>query len=234
MGQFTDAFGAAISFLRHDMASIMPIIGLSLFVSGIATLIGMIIGMPPGFYLGRNRFTGKRWVMTLVNTGMAFPPVVIGLFVFMLLARNGPLGGLEWLYSPPAMITAQVILTVPVIVGLTAAAVAGVPRELALQARSLGASPWQEAWLILREARSGVLAAVVAGFGGAISEVGAVMMVGGNIEGQTRVMTTFIMTETRKGEYGNAMALGLILMGIAFAVNGFLTVVQESGTRYDR
>jgi tungstate transport system permease protein len=232
--QLVQAIGEAFGLLALGGDGLWEIIWLSLRVSGIATLIGLVIGLPIGFLLGTNDFTGKRWTLTLVNTGMAFPPVVIGLIVFMILSRNGPLGNMELLYTAPAMVIAQIVLTVPLIAGVSAASIAQVPRELALQARSLGASRLQESWLILKEARAGVLAAIVAGFGGAISEVGAVQMVGGNIEGQTRVMTTFIMMETRKGEYGRALALGFILLGLAFAVNGILTVMQQSGTRYER
>jgi tungstate transport system permease protein len=234
MGQLTESVSEALALLTSGSAGLWPIIGLSLFVSGIATAIGLVIGLPAGFFLGTHQFTGKRWTLTLVNTGMAFPPVVIGLLVFMMLSRNGPLGNMELLYTVPAMIIAQIVLAVPLIAGVSAAGIAQVPKELALQARSLGASRVQESWLILKEARAGVLAAIVAGFGGAISEVGAVQMVGGNIEGQTRVMTTFIMMETRKGEFGRALALGFILLGLAFVVNGILTVMQQSGARYEQ
>jgi tungstate transport system permease protein len=234
MDIFGEAFRSALAILLTGANGVYGIIALSLQVSGSATIIASLIGLPVGAWLGTSRFLGRRWALTVVNTGMALPPVVVGLFVFMLLSRNGPLGQLQLLYSVPAMVMAQVIIAVPLVVGVSAAAVAQVPRELLLQARSLGASRVAEMWLALKEARWGVLAAVVAGFGGAISEVGAVMMVGGNLAGDTRVMTTFIMMETRKGEYGTAFALGIILVGLAFAINAVLTAVQSSGGRYGR
>jgi tungstate transport system permease protein len=233
MAIFADAIVQAFRLLFSGASDLWGIIGLSLQVSGTATVVGMVFGLPAGFLLGTKRFHGKSWALTLVNTGMAFPPVVIGLIVFMLLTREGLFGGLGLIYTATAMIIAQVVLTIPIIAGVTAAAVAQVPKELALQARSLGASRLREAWLVLMEARVGVLAAIAAGFGGAISEVGASMMVGGNLEGQTRVMTTFIMTQTSAGQFGLALGLGIILIIVTLAVNAVLTWVQQSGSRYD-
>jgi tungstate transport system permease protein len=162
---------------------------------------------------------------------MAFPPVVIGLFVYIFLSRNGVLGGYNWwwvpsLFTPAAMIVAQTIIAFPLVAGFTMAAVMGVDPNLRLQVRSLGASPWQSTWAILEEARTGVIAAVVAGFGGIISEVGAVMLVGGNIQGRTRVLTTAIVLETNKGNFAMALALGIILIAIAFVTNFFVLRLQ--------
>ena len=220
------------------------IIGLSLQVSGISIGIAMAIGVPLGYLIGSRRFVGRRMVQVLVNTGMGLPPVVAGLTVYILLSRTGPVSELwaslagsvapRMLFTLPAMIFAQVVISTPLVTGVTAAAIGSVPVELRLQARSLGASAWQEATLVVKEARRGVMAAVVAGFGGIISEVGAVMMVGGNIEGKTRVMTTAIVLESRKGNFGIALALGFILIGIAFVINNGLTALQHSGGRYER
>lgn len=215
-------------------SGLWEIVVLSLLVSASAVALGALIGLPLGYALGTSRSRTGRAMHGLVNTGMSLPPVVAGLFVFMLLSRSGPLGELGMLYSRPAMVLAQFVIATPLVAGVTAAAIASVPLDLRLQARSLGANRLQEAWLTVREARRGVAAAVIAGFGAVISEVGAVMLVGGNIEGSTRVMTTAIVLETRQGRFGTAVALGLILVGIAMLVNGLLTVVQHSGVRYER
>jgi tungstate transport system permease protein len=217
-------------------ADLQEIILLSLRVSGIALVISSIIGIPLGAFLGLNRFTGRKFLIALLYTGMGFPPVVIGLFVYMLLSRSGPLGLLHWsiipsLFTPGAMILAQSIIAFPLVAGFTMAAVMGVDPQLRQQVTALGATPRQTAWATLLEARTGVIVAIVAGFGGIISEVGAVMMVGGNIEGSTRVMTTAIVLETRKGNFELAMALGLILLGITFLVN--LLMLRLQGKNLD-
>lgn len=225
--------------------TVYEIVLLSLRVSGLSLLIAMVIGIPLGYLIGSRRFLGRRLVMVIVNTGMGLPPVVVGLLVYMFLSRSGPIAELwlgisgaasapRWLFTVPAMIVAQVVISTPLVTGVTAAAVGSVPQELRLQARSLGASAWHEAALTIKEARRGVMAAVVAGFGGIISEVGAVMIVGGNIEHSTRVMTTAIVLEARKGNFGLALALGFILIGISFAINNGLTALQHSGGRYER
>jgi tungstate transport system permease protein len=220
------------------------IIALSLKVSGVSLLIAMTFGIPVGYLVGSRRFVGRRLITAVINTGMGLPPVVVGLTVYMMVSRSGPLaemwarliGGImpRILYTVPAMIMAQVIISAPLIIGVTLAAVGSVPMELRLQARSLGASAWHEAILTIKEARRGVMAAVVAGFGGIISEVGAVSMVGGNIEHSTRVMTTAIVLETNKGEFGQALALGFILILIAFIIMNGMTWLQQSGGRYER
>lgn len=189
------------------------------------------MGIPAGAVLALNRFRGRGLVVALVYTGMAFPPVVVGLAVYLLLSRNGVLGSLNWdfipsLFTPAAMILAQTIIALPLVCGLTMIAVAGVDPNLRLQVQSLGASRVQTVSALLEEARPGVIAAVVAGFGGAISEVGAVMLVGGNIAGRTRVLTTAIVLETSKGNFDLALALGMILLSIAFLVNALLLRLQ--------
>ena len=169
--------------------------------------------------------------VAFVYTGMAFPPVVVGLFVYLMLSRNGILGGLNWpfipnLFTPAAMIVAQTIIAFPLVAGFTMAAVSSVDPALRLQVKALGASKWQTIWAILEEARLGVIAAIVAGFGGIISEVGAVMIVGGNIEHRTRVLTTAIVLETNKGNFDLAIALGIILLSLAFMTNSFIVHLQ--------
>lgn len=207
------------------------IILLSLEVSGIALLLSALIGLPVGISMGLGHFTGRRLVTALLYTGMGFPPVVIGLFVYLLLSRNGPLGQLNsplipGLFTPGAMILAQTIIAFPLVAGFTMAAVMGVDPQLRLQVLSLGATKNQAAKAILREARVGVVAAIVAGFGSIISEVGAVMLVGGNIEGRTRVMTTAIVLETRKGNFDLALSLGIVLLTITFFTNLALLRLQ--------
>ena len=205
-------------------SDLFEIILLTFQVSGTALLLSTIIGVPLGAYLGLRRFIGRRWVVVLLYTGMGFPPVVIGLFVYLLLSRSGPLGQLNWpfvpeLFTPGAMILAQTIIAFPLVAGFTMAAVMGVDPQLQQQVISLGATKRQAATTVLWEARIGVVVAIIAGFGSIISEVGAVMLVGGNIEGRTRVMTTAIVLETRKGNFDLALALGIVLLGIAFLVN---------------
>ena len=205
-------------------SDLFEIILLTFQVSGTALLLSTLIGVPLGVYLGLRRFIGRRWVVVLLYTGMGFPPVVIGLFVYLLLSRSGPLGQLNWsflpeLFTPGAMILAQTIIAFPLVAGFTMAAVMGVDPQLQQQVISLGATKRQAATTVLWEARIGVIVAIVAGFGSIISEVGAVMLVGGNIEGRTRVMTTAIVLETRKGNFELALALGIVLLGITFLVN---------------
>jgi tungstate transport system permease protein len=207
--------------------AVLEIVLLSLRVSVTAVLIGTIIGVPAGVAVALLRFPLRRLVIAVVYTGFALPPVVVGLFVYLMLSRAGPAGGLALLFTPTAMIIAQVILATPFITGITLAAVQAVPADVADQARGLGASPARALWMHVREARLGLAAAIIAGFGAAISEVGAVLLVGGNIAGQTRVLTTAILLETRRGAYGTALTLGLLLLLIAFVVNALLTRVQQ-------
>ncbi len=191
----------------------------SLQVSGVAVVVSSLVGIPIGVWLGSTRFRGRSFLSVLIQTGMALPPVVVGLLVYLLLSRSGPFGGLGWLFTVQAMIIAQVVLTLPFVVGITMASIAAVPPDLFLQVRSLGASPWQARWTVLREARSGVVLALATALGRSFSEVGAVLMVGGNIERHNRVLTTAIMLETSRGRFGLALALGAILMALALAAN---------------
>jgi tungstate transport system permease protein len=221
----------ALKLLFSGDAGLLEIVGLSLRVSGIALLFSTAIGVPLGAVLGLRRFFGRRLLVALTYTGMGFPPVVVGLFVYLLLSRSGPLGALNspWLpnlFTPGAMILAQCIIALPLVAGFTMAAVMGVDSGLRQQVRALGATDWQATLTILREARVGVIVAVVAAFGGIISEVGAVMLVGGNIEGRTRVMTTAIVLETRQGDFDQALVLGAILLAIAFLVNVVMLRLQ--------
>jgi len=206
---------------------IWAITWLSLQVSGTATAVSLLFGIPLGILLAMTRFPGWSLSVALVNTGMGLPPVVVGLFVSIFLWRNGPLGFLELLYSPTAMVMAQVIIAFPIVAGLTVAAFQTLNPNLRLQLLGIGASRPQLLWLLCKEARLPLLAAVMAGFGGVISEVGASMMVGGNIRGQTRVLTTATVLETGKGNFEIAIALGLILLLITFAVNYLLTHIQQ-------
>lgn len=219
MDDLTWGFFQAIQLIFSADPALYEIIFLSLCVSGIALLISMLIGVPVGAALGLSRIRARGLVTGLLYTGMGLPPVVVGLFVYLMLSRSGPLGVLGWLFTPNAMVTAQVIIAFPLVAGLTMAAVQGVDPALRVQVRSLGATRAQEIWAVLREARVGVVAAIVAAFGGVISEVGAVMLVGGNIEGKTRVLTTAIVLNTRTGEFSLALALGIILLVLAFVAN---------------
>ncbi|MEM7343111.1 MAG: ABC transporter permease [Chloroflexota bacterium] len=199
--------------------ALYEIIWLSLYVAGVALIFSTLLGIPLGALMGLRRFVGRRFVMALLYTGMGFPPVVIGLFVYLMLSRSGPVGDLGWLFTPNAMIAAQTIISFPLVAGFTMAAVLGVDPKLRQQLIALGATEWQATVAILTEARVGVVISIIAGFGAIISEVGAVMLVGGNIEGKTRTLTTAIVLETRKGDFDLAIALGLILLFLTFLTN---------------
>ncbi len=211
------------------MTDLLPITLLSLQVSILATLISLLIGLPLGTMLALGKFPGRSFLLSLINTGMALPPVVVGLFVAMSLWRSGPLGDLRLIYTPAAIVIAQTIIAAPVVTGLTAAALQQLNPRLRLQLYGLGASRVQMVLSLWREARLPLLAALMAGFGSVISEVGASMMVGGNIKGQTRVLTTAIVLETGKGEFETAIALSIFLLTITFLVNWALTVIQQRG-----
>jgi tungstate transport system permease protein len=213
-------------------AEVAEITGRTLLVSGSALAFAVLLGVPVGVGLAvRRSFPGRGLVMALVNTGMGLPPVVVGLLVALALFRGGPVGFLEWMYTVKAMVLAQAIIAFPLVVGLTAAGVQQLDPNLALQLKSLGARGPRLAWILLREARLSALAAVMAGFGGALSEVGAVMMVGGNIRGETRVLTTAVVQHTRMGDFEAAVALGLVLLALAFAVNVAFTRLQQGVRR---
>lgn len=204
---------------------------LSLRVSGLATLISLLLGLPLGTVLALGNFPGRSFFLSLINTGMALPPVVVGLVVAILLWRNGPLGGLGLMYTPAAIVIAQTIIAAPVVTGLTAAALQALDPRLRLQLLGLGASRLQMVLALWLEARLALLAALMAGFGSVISEVGASLMVGGNIRSQTRVLTTAIVLETGKGEFARALALGVLLLALSYMVNLTLTWIQQRGAR---
>ena len=205
---------------------------LSLAVSGVATALSLLIGVPIGTWLALSRFRSRGLAIAVVNTGMALPPVVVGLVVAFALWRSGPLGDLSLMYTPSAMVIAEVIIATPVILGLTVAALGQLDPRLRLQIMGLGASRWQTVWWLWREARLPLLAALMAGFGSVISEVGAAMMVGGNILHQTRVLTTAIVLDVSRGDFGQAVVLGIVLLALAFLVNGVLTWAQQRGPRH--
>ena len=221
----------AIGLLAGADREIWGILWLSLQISGTATLISLALGVPAGAALALARFPGRGLVVSTVNTGMGLPPVVVGLFVTLLLWRSGPFGDLEILYTPAAIVVAQAVIAAPIVTGITLAAVGQVPREFRLQLLALGASRIQMITLVLREARMPMLAAVMAGFGGIISEIGASMMVGGNIKGQTRTLTTAMVLETGKGNFEIAIALALLLLVLIFLVNWMLTAIQQRHAR---
>jgi tungstate transport system permease protein len=220
----------AITLVAGDR-EIWAILWLSLQVSSLATVIALGLGIPAGAALALARFPGRGLLVSVVNTGMGLPPVVVGLFVTLLLWRSGPLGDLEILYTPAAIVIAQAVIASPIVTGITLAAVGQVPREFRLQLLALGASRAQMVWVVLREARLPMLAAVMAGFGGIISEIGASMMVGGNIKGQTRTLTTAMVLETGKGNFDVAIALSVLLLALVFLVNWALTTIQQRGPR---
>jgi tungstate transport system permease protein len=206
---------------------VMKITLLSLQVSGTATMISLLIGVSGGTAVALTRFWGRRIVVSLINTGMGLPPVVVGLFVTILLWRNGPLGILGILYTPTAMIIAQIVIAAPIVMGISLAAMQHLPPKLRLQILALGATRLQMVWILVKEARLPLLAAVMAGFGGVISEVGASIMVGGNIKGYSRVLTTATVMETSRGNFDVAIALGIILLLLAYFINLILTQIQQ-------
>ena len=217
----------AIRLLFSGDPEVMEITLLSLRISGLATLISLLIGMPSGTLLALGKFPTRKFWMSLVNTGMALPPVVVGLVVSIFLWRSGPLGSLRLMYTPTAIIIAQTIIAAPVVTGLTAAALQQLDPRLEQQLLGLGATRWQVIWALWREARLPLLAALMARFGSVISEVGASMMVGGNLRHYTRVLTTAIVLENSKGEFAIALALSFILLLLAYLVNLLLTWVQQ-------
>ena len=217
----------AFQLLAQGDPQVIKIALLSLGVSFAATAISLMIGISLGAVIGLNRFPGRRILVSLINTGMGSPPVVVGLIVSVFLWRNGPLGVFHLMYTPWAMVIAQCIIALPIITGFTMASIQQIDPKLRLQILALGASRWQLLRLLVKDARLPLLAAVMAGFGSIISEVGASMMVGGNITDQTRVLTTAIVMENSKGDFGLAIALGVILMVLVYLVNLVLTVVQQ-------
>jgi len=227
MGLMLDGVLQAFRLLLAGDPEVWRITLLSLQISATATLLALAVGIPAGTLLALARFPGRALVISLVNTGMGLPPVVVGLFVTIVLWRNGLLGALELLYTPTAMVLAQLVIAAPIVTGLTLAAVQQIPDRFRLQLLALGASRVQMTWVLIKEARLPMLAALMAGFGGVISEVGASMMVGGNIKGSTRVLTTATVLETGKGNFDVAIALSVILLAITFLVNWALTWIQQ-------
>ncbi len=217
----------AFQLLIHGDPQVVKIALLSLGVSLFATLISLFIGITLGTVIGLTRFSGRQFLISLINTGMGSPPVVVGLIVSVLLWRNGPLGIFHLMYTPYAIVIAQCVISLPIITGFTIASIQQIDPKLRLQLVALGASRWQLLWLLIRDTRLPLLAAVMAGFGSIISEVGAAMMVGGNITDQTRVLTTAIVMEVSKGDFGLAIALGIILMALVYLVNLALTIIQQ-------
>ncbi|MEG6521503.1 ABC transporter permease [Desulfotomaculum sp. 1211_IL3151] len=229
MEVFSQGLIMAVKLLLAGDPEIIEIALLTLRVSCTATLIAVLIGVPLGFLLALKSFSGRNILISLINYGMGLPPVVVGLVVWLLLSRYGPLGMLNMLYSPGAMITAQGVIAFPIVAGFTLAAFQQLHPKLKLQILSLGATKLQLLWLMAREARLGLLAAVIAGFGGAVSEVGASMMVGGNLVGYTRTLTTATVLAVNKGQQEMGMALSLILLIIAFSITVVLTMAQQRG-----
>jgi tungstate transport system permease protein len=227
MALILDGILKAFQLLFTFNPEVLGITWLSLQVSGAATLISILIGISIGTVVALNYFPGKRFLVSVVNTGMGLPPVVVGLFVMIFLWRNGPLGFLGILYTPAAMILAQAAIATPIVMGLTIAAIQNLPPKLRLQILSLGATRLQMVGFLIREARLPLLAAIMAGFGGVISEVGASIMVGGNIKGYSRVLTTATVMESGMGNFDMAIALGIILLLLTFLVNYLLTVIQQ-------
>ena len=230
MHSILEAFRRALELILGLDAELLKIILLSLRVSGTALLVATVIGLPLGAVLGLKRFAGKGAVVSVLNTFMGLPPVVVGLFVYLIFSRSGPLGFFALLYTPTAMIVAQSVLALPIVASLCHSAIVGVDPVIRLAARTLGASPVQVSLTVVNEARFGIMSAIIAGFGRVMAEVGAVLMVGGNIAGHTRVMTTTIALETDKGNFELALALGIILLAISLVINAFLHSIQRRGS----
>jgi len=222
-----DGIKKAFELLLTLDSEVLSIVWLSLRLSAIATVISLLIGLPLGTLLALGEFRTKRLWVSVTNTGMALPPVLVGLVVSIMLWRSGPFGSLGLIFTPAAIVIAQVIITTPITTGLTVVSLQQLDPRLRLQLLGLGASQWQMIWQLWREARLPLLAALMAAFGAAISEVGAVIMVGGNIRGHTRVLTSAIVLETSKGEFAPALALGILLLLLAFLVNFLLTWIQQ-------
>jgi tungstate transport system permease protein len=229
METILQGFASAFWLITHLNPELTRIILLSLQVSGFALVIATILGLPLGALLALRQFPLRGVLLSLLNTGMGLPPVVVGLFLYLILSRSGPLGFMSLLYSPSAMVIAQAILSFPIVTSLTHAAIVGVDPVIRLAAQTLGATPMQEAVTVVREARYGIMASVIAGFGRVSAEVGAVLMVGGNIANYTRVMTTTIALETDKGNFDLGIALGIILLTLSLLVNVALRAVQRYG-----
>lgn len=229
MDAITEGFVQAFELILRLNPELTGIIALSLRVSGLALLVATLLGVPLGGFLGLKRFPGHGIAVSVINTLMGLPPVVVGLFVYLLLSRRGPFGALGLLYTPSAMIIAQTILALPIVIALCRTAIMSVDPVISQAARSMGATPRQVTTTIIREARYGIVSAIIAAFGRVMAEVGSILIVGGNIAGYTRVMTTTIALETDKGNFELALALGIILLLISFIINGALHCIQKKG-----
>ena len=229
MDLIAEGITQAFRLLVKGDRGVLQIALLTVKVSGLATLISLAIGVPLGTALALGRFRGRDAVASIVNTGMGLPPVVVGLWVSIVLWRYGPLGSLRLMYTPTAMVIAQTLIALPIITGLTMSGIGQLDPGIRVQILSLGATRMQLIWLLVREARLAILAAVMAGFGRVIAEVGASMMVGGNVVGQTRVLTTATSMEVGRGNFGTAIALSLMLMGLTLAITSWLTHLQQKG-----
>lgn len=227
MDLFWQGLREAVRLLVTRDAEVLAVLALSLRVSLTATLVSLILGVPTGTILALTQFRGRRFIVSLVNVGMGLPPVVVGLIVAIMLWRSGLLGFLGIMYTPTAMVVAQSIIALPIIAGITLAAIQQLNPRVRLQILSLGASNWQMLWILVREAKLSMLVATIAGFGAVISEVGASMMVGGNIRGQTRVLTTATVMETSKGSFDVALALAVILLVLTYLITLALTLIQQ-------
>ena len=227
-----DAIIGAINLLRQLDPELLEIVALTLKVTGGGLFFSILIGLPLGVGLGLSRkIPAEGLLLPLIYTGMGMPPVVAGLFVFLFFSNQGPLGDLRWLFTPQVMVVAQTLIALPLMVGLTLTAVQSIDPMLNLQVKSLGATRFQLARTVLAEARLGLFAAIVTSFGSIISEVGAVMLVGGNVQGETRVLTTAIVLETRKGNFSLALALGIVLLILSFSANFMLYKLQTTGVK---
>jgi len=224
-----EGFLKAFSLIYNLDQELLGIILLSLKVSGTALIVSSIIGVPAGAVIGLKKFSGRGFIITLLNTFMGLPPVVVGLFAYLLLSRSGPLGFMGLLYTPSAMVAAQTILALPIVASLCHSAIVSVDPIIGQAAITVGATPYQKAVAIIKEARYGILSCIIAGFGRVMAEVGAILIVGGNIAGYTRVMTTTIALETDKGNFELALALGVILLIISLIINIALHLIQRKG-----
>ncbi|GBD24419.1 Tungstate uptake system permease protein TupB [bacterium HR29] len=219
----------AFRLLGRGDPYLLDVVRRTVLVSGAATVLALVGGVPLGYLLARTRWPGRALILAAVHTGMGLPPVIVGLVFYLLLARSGPLGRLELLYTPQAMVAAQVAIAAPLVVSFAAAAFQSLPDELGDLLHVLGAGRMRRLWLLAREARLGLLAAVMAGFGAIVSEVGAALTVGGNLDGSTRVLTTAIVLEASRGEYARAIAFGTVLLLLVLGTNLILTAAQQRG-----
>jgi tungstate transport system permease protein len=229
MDSLLESFSKALYLILNLDRELLGIIYMSIMVSGSALLVGMLFGLPLGTFLGFRKFPLRALCVSILNTFMGLPPVVVGLFLYLLLSRSGPLGFMSLLYTPSAMIIAQSILSFPIVCSLSHSAIVSVDPIIRQTAMTLGATPFQTSLTVIREARYGIMAGVIAAFGRVMAEVGAILIVGGNIAGYTRVMTTTIAMETDKGNFELALALGIILLSISMAINSALHFIQKKG-----